>query len=50
MKEYYVSIRVVSASNYGEATRKVEEEIFEESHPLCDKILPLDTIKILHPL
>lgn len=35
----YFNIRVVEAEDYNEATEKVEDNVFMEVHPICDKIL-----------
>lgn len=40
-KEYYVSLRIVLASSINEAVEKVENQEFEESHVLCDQVIPL---------
>ena len=42
---YFVSIRVIKAKNEKEALGKMLSEDFDESHELCDKILPIEIIK-----
>lgn len=39
MKQIYFSIRVVEATSEAKAVQKVQNEIFNESHPLSDKVL-----------
>ena len=38
-KKIYYSIRVVEAVDMEEATRMVEDNIFDEIHPACDMII-----------
>ena len=47
MKLFY-TIRVVGAEDTAEAIRKVEENLFEEGHPVCDKVLTAEEIRKAH--
>jgi hypothetical protein len=46
MKKTYFSIRTVTAKNKKEAIQKVEDNIFDEFHPLCDTVLNIDEFHI----
>ena len=37
----FISIRVIEADNINEAIEKVENGQFEDSHELCDKVIPM---------
>lgn len=37
----YFNIRTVKASNINDAMKNVNNQNFDEQHPLCDKILTL---------
>ena len=49
-KTRFVSIRVIEAKNEEEALEKVLSEDFDESHELCDKIIPLNEILPLNKI
>jgi len=46
----YYSIRVVEADSYDEAVQKVQDNEFNESDPMCDRVVEvdhLDTLEII---
>ena len=42
----YFSIRVVEAESLDDAIEKVQDNIFDEDHPLCDVVLNKDNFTI----
>ena len=47
----FISVRVVEAIDWNDAIDKIEEQRFDENHPLCDAVVeltPLMEVVITH--